>query len=215
MKAVKKNTEAVKAAIKKNEAAKDSLVLNLPNLISALRVGMVPLLVWLAFEQNAEMFLWVLAFSLFTDALDGYLARKLNQVTKLGTQMDSWADVATYAVMLLGLWKIWPQIYHGEFTYLIIAFSSWLVPLLVCFARFQRFPSYHTWAAKLAAIALAPGYFVATLWVEPVMFRIVLLLYLWVALEQVIITSILPRWQGNVDGLWHALKIARENNQAE
>lgn len=203
------------AVLKNNEAATENLVLNLPNVISALRVGMVPLLVWLAFEKKADLFLLVLAFSLFTDALDGYLARRMNQVTKLGTQMDSWADVATYAVMLLGLHEIWPSIYLSESPYLIIAFSSSLVPLLVCVARFQRFPSYHTWAAKLVALLLAPGYFVATLWGETVMFRLVLLLYLWVALEQVIISCILMRWQGNVEGIWHALKIARGNGDTD
>ena len=172
---------------------------------------MVPLLASLALEHKAELFLTILALSLFTDALDGFLARRLDQVTKLGTQMDSWADMATYAVMLLGLYVIWPDIYQSESTYLVIAFSSWLVPLLVCFARFQKFPSYHTWAAKLAAVSLVPGYFVATLWGEVLLFRIVLLFYLWVALEQVMITSILPRWQGDIDGLWHALSIARSN----
>ena len=201
----------MKVKKKNNEAAKENLVLNLPNLISALRLGMVPLLASLALEHKAELFLTILALSLFTDALDGFLARRLDQVTKLGTQMDSWADMATYAVMLLGLYVIWPDIYQSESTYLVIAFSSWLVPLLVCFARFQKFPSYHTWAAKLAAVSLVPGYFVATLWGEVLLFRIVLLFYLWVALEQVMITSILPRWQGDIDGLWHALSIARSN----
>ncbi|MCB1668012.1 MAG: CDP-alcohol phosphatidyltransferase family protein [Porticoccaceae bacterium] len=201
----------MKVTKKNNEAAKENLVLNLPNLISALRLGMVPLLASLALEHKAELFLTILALSLFTDALDGFLARRLDQVTKLGTQMDSWADMATYAVMLLGLYVIWPDIYQSESTYLVIAFSSWLVPLLVCFARFQKFPSYHTWAAKLAAVSLVPGYFVATLWGEVLLFRIVLLFYLWVALEQVMITSILPRWQGDIDGLWHALSIARSN----
>ena len=201
----------MKVTKKNNEAAKENLVLNLPNLISALRLGMVPLLASLALEHKAELFLTILALSLFTDALDGFLARRLDQVTKLGTQMDSWADMATYAVMLLGLYVIWPDIYQSESTYLVIAFSSWLVPLLVCFARFQKFPSYHTWAAKLTAVSLVPGYFVATLWGEVLLFRIVLLFYLWVALEQVMITSILPRWQGDIDGLWHALSIARSN----
>ena len=41
------------------------------------------------------------------------------------------------------------------------------------------------------------------------MFRAVLLFYLWVALEQVIITSILPRWQGDIIGFWQAAAIAR------
>jgi hypothetical protein len=34
-----------------------------------------------------------------------------------------------------------------------------------------------------------------------------------VALEQVIITSILPRWQSNIAGFWVAAEIARNKNE--
>ena len=196
--------------MEKNKAVTENLALNLPNMISALRVAMVPVLVWLALEKKGNMFLAVLAFSLLTDALDGYLARKLNQVTELGTQLDSWADLATYSTMLLGLWLVWPEIYTRELPYILLAFSFWLFPLLVCLARFRCFPNYHTYAAKLAAITMAPSYFLATLWAEPMYFRAVLFFYLWVAFEQVLITGILPRWQGNIAGVWHANAIARE-----
>lgn len=189
--------------------ATQNLVVNLPNVISAIRVALVPVLVLLALEQKAQVFLCVLALSLFTDCLDGYLARRLGQVTELGGRLDSWADLTTYAAMLLGLKLIWPETFEREAGYLVIAFSSWIVPLLVCLVRFQCFPSYHTLAAKIAAILVAPAYFIAAIWDNSSMFRLVLLFYLWVALEQVIITSILPRWQGNISGFWRAAAIAR------
>jgi CDP-diacylglycerol--glycerol-3-phosphate 3-phosphatidyltransferase len=198
--------------------ATQNLVVNLPNVISAIRVALVPVLVLLAIEKKADVFLWVLAFSLFTDAIDGYLARRLGQVTEFGTRLDSWADLITYAVMLLGLKLIWPETFERESGYLVFAFSSWIVPLLVCMMRFHCFPSYHTLAAKIAAISIAPAYFVAAIWDHSLMFRAVLLFYLWVALEQVIITSILPRWQGDIIGFWQAAFIARgahSDGQAE
>ncbi len=199
--------------IQNNQVATQNLVVSLPNVISAIRVALVPVLIFLAMEKKADVFLWVLAFSLFTDCLDGYLARRLGQVTDLGTRLDSWADLITYAVMLLGLKLIWPEIFGRESGYLVIAFSFWIVPLLVCLVRFKCFPSYHTLAAKIAAISVAPAYFVAAIWDYSLMFRAVLLFYLWVALEQVIITSILPRWQGNVAGFWAAATIARGSGE--
>ncbi|MEH6616253.1 MAG: CDP-alcohol phosphatidyltransferase family protein [Porticoccus sp.] len=192
--------------------ATQNLVVNLPNVISAIRVALVPVLVLLAIEKKADAFLWILAFSLFTDALDGYLARRLGQVTELGARLDSWADLITYAAMLLGLTLIWPETFDRESSYVVVAFSSWIVPLLVCLVRFKCFPSYHTLAAKIAAISIAPAYFIAVIWDHSLMFRAVLLFYLWVALEQVIITSILPRWQGDVIGIWQAAAIARGAN---
>ncbi len=194
---------------KKNIAAKESLVLNLPNVISALRVAMFPLLLWMAVKRDADTFLSILAFSFFTDVLDGYLARKLNQVTEFGSQLDSWADFATYGAMLVGLFFIWPTIYQSESLFLMLALSFWLFASLVCLARFRCFPNYHTYAAKLVAIGSAPAYFVAAWLNEPMYIRMALLAYLWVAIEQVLITSVLPRWQGNIAGIWHALALAR------
>lgn len=193
--------------------ATQNLVLSLPNVISAIRVALAPVLIFLAIQGQAYTFLGVLAFSLFTDAIDGYLARRLNQVTELGVRLDSWADLITYAVMLLGLIQLWPELFERESNYLVIAFSAWIVPLLVCQARFGCFPSYHTFAAKIAAVSVAPAYFIATLWGDSLIFRAVLLFYLWVALEQVIITSILPRWQGNIAGFWVATSLARNHSE--
>lgn len=199
--------------IQNNQVATQNLVVSLPNVISAIRVALVPVLIFLALEHQSHAFLGVLAFSLFSDGIDGYLARRLNQVTELGVRLDSWADLITYAVMLFGLMTLWPELLESESTYLVVAFSAWIVPLLVCQARFRCFPSYHTLAAKLAAVGLAPAYFVAVLWNEPLLFRIVLMFYLWVALEQVIITAILPRWQGNISGFWVAATIARHHSE--
>lgn len=199
--------------IKNNQVATQNLVLSLPNVISAIRVALAPLLIFFIVQGQAHLFLSVLAFSLFTDAIDGYLARRLNQVTELGIRLDSWADLITYALMLLGLIQLWPELFERESNYLVIAFSSWIVPLLVCQARFGCFPSYHTFAAKIAAVSVTPAYFIATLWDNSLIFRGVLLFYLWVALEQVIITSILPRWQGNIAGFWVAASLARNHGE--
>lgn len=212
---LKQGREIRHRVIQNNQEATKNLVVNLPNVISALRVALGPVLVWLVVQHQANVFLAVLAFSLFTDVIDGYLARRFNQVTELGIRLDSWADLVTYAVMLLGLVQLWPTLYQRESAYLVIAFSAWIVPLLVCQARFGCFPSYHTLAAKVAAVGLAPAYFIAALWDQSLLLRMVLLFYCWVALEQVIITSILPHWQGNVPGFWTAAAIARDQSKKQ
>jgi CDP-diacylglycerol--glycerol-3-phosphate 3-phosphatidyltransferase len=201
--------------LQNNQVATQNFVLNLPNVISSIRVALVPVLALLAIQRQADIFLGVLAFSLVTDSVDGYLARRLNQVTEFGVRLDSWADLITYAVMLFGLMQLWPEIFARELSYLVVAFSGWIVPLLVCQSRFGCFPSYHTLAAKLAAVSIAPAYFIAAIWGDTLMFRGVLLFFLWVALEQVIITSILPRWQGNISGFWAAAVVARNENGSE
>jgi len=198
--------------IDKNQVATDNFVLNFPNVISSIRVALSPILFFLALQQKPDLFLWVLAASLTTDFLDGYLARRLNQVTEFGVKLDSWADLITYSVMLFGLLVLWPEIFDSEFIFLLIAFSCWIVPLLVCQSRFGRFPTYHTLAAKATAILIVPAYFVAVTLENTILLRGVLLFYMWVALEQVIITSILPCWRSNISGFWIAASIARNEN---
>jgi len=67
-------------------------VLTWPNLLSALRLLLVPVFLWLILiDQNLFAFA-ILAFSSFTDWLDGFLARKLNQMSRLGQLLDPAAD---------------------------------------------------------------------------------------------------------------------------
>ncbi len=78
-------------------------VVTLPNLLSALRLLLVPVFLWLILiDQNLIAFA-VLAFSSFTDWLDGYLARKLNQMSRLGQLLDPAADRLFILASLLGL----------------------------------------------------------------------------------------------------------------
>ena len=209
---LKKSRAIRDRVIENNQVATDNFVLNFPNVISSIRVALFPVLVFLAIQQRPEFFLWVLAFSLMTDCLDGYLARRLNQVTEFGIKLDSWADLITYSVMLLGLVILWPEIFHTELIYLVFSFSCWIVPLLVCQSRFGCFPTYHTLAAKITAIIIAPAYFIATIFGDSLLLRGVLLFYIWVAVEQVIITCILPRWQSDIQGFWTAATVARNEN---
>ena len=80
---------------------------NLPNAISTLRILLVPLLALLSFRGWGHAFTILLTASLLTDILDGYLARRLNQQTLLGAQLDSWGDFLT--VLLYPVAALWLQ----------------------------------------------------------------------------------------------------------
>src|SRR5690242_10857886 len=64
----------------------------------------VPLFLWLVLGPEADVWaLVVLMISGFTDWLDGYLARRLNQVSKLGEILDPVADRLYILAVVLGL----------------------------------------------------------------------------------------------------------------
>lgn len=78
-------------------------VLTWPNVLSGLRLLLVPIFLWLILIDQNLLAFGVLAFSSFTDWLDGYLARKLNQMTRLGQLLDPAADRLFILASLLGL----------------------------------------------------------------------------------------------------------------
>lgn len=86
--------------------------MNIPNLLSVSRIPVVFLIVWLMDSNAASTDRW--AFALFvlsalTDWLDGYLARKWQQITDFGKFMDALADKVLTSglfVALLALGKL-------------------------------------------------------------------------------------------------------------
>jgi cardiolipin synthase len=67
-------------------------VINLPNILSLLRILMVPLFVIFLIREMYAAALFIFVFAGLTDGLDGFLARYFNQHTVLGAFLDPAAD---------------------------------------------------------------------------------------------------------------------------
>jgi cardiolipin synthase len=91
--------------------------LNLPNLITWLRILMIPLLVgvyympheWIADHHKNLVATAIFSVAAITDWLDGYLARTLNQTSSFGAFLDPVADklmVATALIVLVWLGRV-------------------------------------------------------------------------------------------------------------
>jgi len=81
----------------------NALIFTIPNLISALRLVGVGIFAWLAFTRNeAAAAGWLLLLIGWTDWIDGYLARRLNQVSELGKVLDPLADRLAIATAVIG-----------------------------------------------------------------------------------------------------------------
>src|SRR5450432_604442 len=84
------------------------MIWNLPNILTWLRILAVPLLVVLFLISGRHPAGWadplaglIFAIAAITDSLDGYLARRLGQTTRLGTFLDPVADKLIVAVALI------------------------------------------------------------------------------------------------------------------
>ena len=91
---------------------------NLPNTITMLRMGVVPVLLLLPIAHDkgsSQLIAWCFIVGALTDLLDGWLARRGKQVTSIGKLLDPLADkllVSTALIVLLAmgripLWATW------------------------------------------------------------------------------------------------------------
>ncbi len=78
-------------------------VLTVPNLLSFLRLALVPVFLNLIIQGNDGLALIVLVISSVTDFLDGLIARTFRQVSRLGQLLDPAADRLFIFAALIGL----------------------------------------------------------------------------------------------------------------
>ena len=87
-----------------NRFFKKDQVLTIPNLLSTIRLLLIPLIVWLYIGKQAYTAATiVLLLSAATDTIDGYIARRFNMVSDLGKILDPVADKLTQAAMIICL----------------------------------------------------------------------------------------------------------------
>lgn len=79
--------------------------MNIPNSLSILRIILIPITIYALLNYSKTVFFLLLLITALTDVLDGYLARKLNQSTKIGFVLDSIADklliISLFVVLVL------------------------------------------------------------------------------------------------------------------
>ena len=69
-----------------------SQILSLPNLLSLSRVGLAIIMAWNVYHSNWYISVAILWTAIFTDLLDGYLARKKNLTSAIGGLIDHGSD---------------------------------------------------------------------------------------------------------------------------
>jgi Phosphatidylserine synthase len=178
----------------------------LPNLLTGFRFIAAPALLWFAWHDQGLAFMTLLALAFLTDALDGFVARRLGQTSEFGATLDSWADVITYLTIAVGCWWLWPAIVTTELIYVLLIVASCLLPAIVGFSKFGRFTSYHTWGVKVAAASMGITLYVLFLGGPAWPFRIAAIICMLSALEEIALTLMLSEPKSNVRSLWHLIK---------
>lgn len=68
--------------------------MSIPNLITIIRLLVVPLIISMILEDRYGMAFWLFLGAGISDAVDGFIAKRFNSATKLGAYLDPLADKA-------------------------------------------------------------------------------------------------------------------------
>ena len=172
---------------------------------------MAPVLIYLAFMQQPEWFLFALIFTVFTDVLDGFLARMLDQITEMGSHLDSWGDFIIYSTMAICGWLLWPDILRREIFYFVVIVLSFVLPAVIGFIKFHSFTSYHTWSVKIAVAVTIISYILLFSGYLDWPFRVAALFCTYAAIEEIAITLLTRHQQVDVRTVWQVLRHQRKN----
>ncbi|MCW8911159.1 MAG: CDP-alcohol phosphatidyltransferase family protein [Gammaproteobacteria bacterium] len=187
-------------------------IYNWPNFVSLVRILLAPFMLFLAIQQEPAWFIVVLLLSEFTDVLDGFLARYLNQITDLGSHLDSWGDFCVYSVLAVSAWLLWPEIVIQEIVYVAVIIISFTLPVLIGFIKFRTITSYHTWSVKIAVAVTLISYILLFLDISPWPFRLASLVCAYAALEEIAITLMIEHLHVDVRSLRQALNYRKHNS---
>jgi CDP-diacylglycerol--glycerol-3-phosphate 3-phosphatidyltransferase len=187
-------------------------IYNLPNFVSFIRILLAPVLFYFALTEKPVWFLVTLMFSGFTDVLDGFLARMLNQITAMGSRLDSWGDFTIYTTMAICAWILWPDIVAEELIAYVVIVISFTSPVIVGLLKFRTITSYHTWTVKVAVVVTFVGYILLFAgWLDwP--FRVAAVFCAVAALEEIVITLLIHHEHVDVRTVWAALKYNKEDD---
>ncbi|ORU89540.1 MAG: CDP-diacylglycerol--glycerol-3-phosphate 3-phosphatidyltransferase [Cycloclasticus sp. symbiont of Poecilosclerida sp. M] len=115
------------------------MILNIPTLLTLLRIALIPVLIAVFYWPNEEARTWctiILITSSLTDWFDGFLARQLNLQTPFGEFLDPVADKLTVVVILVLIVQANPHVYVA-------------IPAAIIIGREVFVASLREWMAEL------------------------------------------------------------------
>ncbi len=183
--------------------------LTLPNVITTVRILGSPGLILLAIAGEPYWLGGWAVFLVFTEWLDGFLARRLHVTSAVGARLDTIADAIFYSSLLGAIVALRPDLIRREITWIAAAVASYLLSWLASWIKFRCLPSYHTWAAKGVWLIVGTG-IVCLLADGPLWpFRTAMACVVLTNLEAFCITIVLPECRVDVPTFWHARRKQR------
>lgn len=124
--------------------------LTVPNLLSVIRILIVPFFAYYFMQDNIIVAVTLLVLSGLSDAVDGYIARRFDQITELGKILDPFADKITQGAVALCLAVKHPAI--CPLLLLFIVKELVMLVLSVALIKKRRKPCAAKWYGKVSTV---------------------------------------------------------------
>lgn len=124
----------------------------IPNQITAIRFFLIPVM-WILIVVGLSNYIGIgLIVCFISDALDGYLARRLKQTSEFGAKFDSLADniLIPSALIWLGICK--PSVFQENLVLSILAISTYISSLIVGWIKFKQLGNLHLYLSKISGL---------------------------------------------------------------
>lgn len=183
---------------------------NIADWFSFYRVFAASFLIAMLWYNARELFTWFLFISYATDAIDGYLARKLKITSARGSQLDSFGDQITLVIGLIGLWVFESNFIKQNLTLIIIAFVPYIIQMLIAYSKYGKATAFHTYLAKLSAI-IQSVFIVSALYFTPnsSLFYVMIIIGLLETFEEIALIFMYDNWASDVKSIYWAFKDKR------
>lgn len=123
------------------------------NQITLVRILLLPFMWFLILKDYPLYYIGILLIICgVSDVLDGYLARKLNQLTDLGSRLDSWGDNLLLISAILWTAIRLPEVFTENSFLMFTALGFYGTFLLVGAVKFHRFANLHLYLSKIASL---------------------------------------------------------------
>lgn len=177
---------------------------NVADWFSFYRILALPVLVLFLALGMRDWFSVFLLISYSTDAIDGYLARKLKITSARGSQLDSIGDQLTLLAGLAGLLVFESEFIRANLLIIILAFIPYLIQLAMAFKKYGKATAFHTYLAKASAI-LQAIFILWALFFGPVywLFYFMIGLGILETLEEISLIIIHDKWVSDVKSIFY------------
>ena len=189
---------------------------NIADWFSFYRVAAAPLLVLFLYLDQRQLFAWFLLISYSTDAIDGYLARKLKITSPRGSQLDSFGDQITLVIGLIGLLVFENEFIKQNLVLIGIAFIPYIIQMLIAYYKYRKATAFHTYLAKASAVVQS----IFILWAlffspDYILFYIMIAFGLLETIEEITLIFMYDNWASDVKGVFWALRDKRRLKKAK